>query len=325
MECPRCGTEADGRFCGSCGATLATQACGSCQAPVQAGHRYCSQCGAEQGAPSAASSGPSKRSSSEGPAGAPSGAPDAPAPASPPSSAPPAGASTRAAASVPAEDDPVSFETTHSSSLDHKGWWIIGAAVVAGIFFLAVPYVWTGWTDGGNGERMPMGAVAPGAQGGGQGMAPGGGTGVDLSSMTPREAADRLFNRVMTALGEGDTAEVDTFLPMALDAYAMVPDLDADGHFHVSLLQQAQGDYRGGMETAEIVLETEPDHLLARYAAGEAARNLGDTDRAREHFSHLLEVFDEEAARDLPEYQEHGSFLPTIQATAEDFLATGGP
>ncbi len=321
MKCPRCDAEADGRFCGACGATLTARTCGSCKAQVPPGHRYCSECGAEQGAPAVGSPGPTE--SAAAPPGGTSRA-DSGAPAVPPPAASPAG-SPSPSPSGQVQDDPISFEATHSSSLDHKGWWIIGAAVVAGIFFLAVPYVWTGWTDGGNGERMPMGAVAPGpGQGGGQGMAPSGGTGVDLSSMTPREAADRLFNRVMTAMGEGNTAEVESFLPMALDAYAMVPDLDADGHFHVSLLQQAQGNYPGAMETAEIVLDTQPNHLLARYAAGEAARNMGDTDRAREHFSHLLEVFDEEAARDLPEYQEHGSFLPTIQATAEDFLAGGG-
>jgi hypothetical protein len=322
MKCPRCDADASGRFCGSCGATLAKQECGHCRTHVPPGHRYCSECGAEQGAAAVVGRTPPDPVTLPTDPSVPLSATTSP---SDPTTAPPPPGASPSTHLGKAEGDAVGHEATHSSSLEHKGWWIIGAAVLAGAVFLAVPYVWTGWTDGGNGERMPMGAVAPAApQGGVAGMALGGGTDVDLSSMTPREAADRLFNRVMTALGDGDTAEVESFLPMALDAYAMVPDLDADGHFHVSLLQQAQGDHQGGMETAEIVLEEEPDHLLARYAAGEAARNLGDRDRAREHFAHLLEVFDQEAARDLPEYQEHASFLPTIQATAEDFLTTGG-
>jgi hypothetical protein len=200
-------------------------------------------------------------------------------------------------------------------------WWIAGAAVLGGIVFLAVPYVYTGWTEGGGGERVPMGAQAP------QGAlpAPGAAPNVDLSSMTPREAADRLYNRVMTALGEEDQGEIDAFLPMAIDAYRLVPDLDADGHFHLSLLLQAQGDYRAALITAEEVLATEPDHLLNLYAAGEAARELGESERAAEHFRHLLDVFDAESARDLPEYREHENMLPMAREAAESFVGGGGP
>jgi len=147
---------------------------------------------------------------------------------------------------------------------------------------------------------------------------------LDLSTMTPREAADRLFNRVMVALGEGDQQEIEMFLPMAIDAYELVPDLDADGHFHLSLLQHAAGDYQAALNTAQRVLASDPDHLLALHAAGEAAREMGDNERAREYFQHALEVFDDEVARDLPEYREHESLLPIIQETARDVLATGG-
>ena len=37
----------------------------------------------------------------------------------------------------------------------------------------------------------------------------------DLSKMTPREAADRLFNRIMTAAERGDTQEALRFVPMS--------------------------------------------------------------------------------------------------------------
>jgi tetratricopeptide (TPR) repeat protein len=187
---------------------------------------------------------------------------------------------------------------------------------VVALALLALPYLWSPWPAGIGGERIPMG----GTPGIGAGMAPN----VDLSAMTPREAADRLFNRVMAALSAGDVAEVEAFLPMALDAYRMVPALDADGYFHYSLLQQAAGDYDGGLESAQIVLQTQPDHLLALYAAGEAARDLGELELARTYFQRLLEVYPEESVRPLPEYQEHGGFLPTIQETAREFLALGG-
>lgn len=197
-----------------------------------------------------------------------------------------------------------------------NGWLLLGAAVLAGLLFLAVPYVWSGWEEGGGGQRVPLGS--PGAPA--QGAAPN----VDLSSMTPREAADRLFNRVMTALGEGNQAEAQNFLPMAIDAYQLVTDLDADGHFHLALLQQAQGDHQGALGTAEAVLEQQPDHLLALYAAGEAARELGRDELAAEYHGHVVQIFDTESERDLPEYLEHESFLPTVRQVATEFMAGQG-
>jgi hypothetical protein len=304
MKCPRCEAEAEGLFCGMCGAAVQERRCLACTAPVRPGNRFCSQCGAEQGAaaPGAGEGdagvsdprAPSEGVVASGVGPTPSHRPPPPAAVSPPAAVVPEPSESRAR------------------------WWIAGGAVVLAIIFLAVPYVWTGWTEGGGGERVPMGP---------QGTAPalGPAPNVDLSSMTPREAADRLFNRVMAALTDGNDAEVQSFLPMAIDAYQLVPDLDADGHFHLSLLQHARGDYGGALRTAETVLETNPDHLLNRYAAGEAAREMGDDELAAEHFTHLLAVFEEESARDLPEYREHESFLPTIRQMAEEFLATNGP
>lgn len=139
--------------------------------------------------------------------------------------------------------------------------------------------------------------------------------------MTPREAADRLFNRVMAALSAGNQGEVQSFLPMAIDAYRLVPGLDHDGHFHLSLLQQAAGDYAAALTSAQQVLENDPNHLLALYAAGEAAQAQGDDATAREHYQRILEVFESESARGLPEYTEHASFLPTIREAATDFTS----
>jgi hypothetical protein len=222
----------------------------------------------------------------------------------------------------PAAGEPADWESAAgappvtTSAPDRRAWWFLGAAVAGGILFLAIPYVWTGWADPANDPRMPMGAPT--------GLpAPGPAPNIDLSTMTPREAADRLFNRVMNAMGQGNQDEVAMFLPMAIDAYNMVPNLDADGHFHLSLLQQGGGDYRGGLQTAERVLETHPSHLLALYAAGEAARELGETARARDHFDRIMEVFEAESARDLPEYREHAGLLPTIRETARDFVGGG--
>jgi hypothetical protein len=239
------------------------------------------------------------------------------APVEVPTAASPAAEPSRAGAPEPADwESAAEAPPVTTSAPDRRAWWVLGAAVAGGILFLALPYVWTGWADPANDPRIPMGAP--------MGVpAPGPAPNIDLSTMTPREAADRLFNRVMNAMGQGNQEEVDMFLPMAIDAYNLVPNLDADGHFHLSLLQQGGGDYRGGLRTAERVLETQPDHLLALYAAGEAARELGETARARDHFGRVLEVFETESTRDLPEYREHAGLLPTIRETARDFMGGG--
>lgn len=282
MKCPRCDTEMEGRFCGLCGASLEARECDACGASVPSGHRFCSQCGTAVAG---------EATGSRGPLGA-----------RPPQGRPP----------------PVHSGDAGGDAADRRRWWIAGLAVAGALVFLSLPYVWTGWADQGDQPRTPMGAPM-GAPGGAPGLGPA--PGVDLSSMTPRQAADRLFNRVMGALGEGNQGEVQSFLPMAIDAYHLVPDLDADGHFHLSLLQQTAGDYQAALETAERALETEPDHLLVLYAAGEAARELDRMELARQHFSHLLDVFDVESARDRPEYGEHASFLPTIREVAADVVA----
>lgn len=194
--------------------------------------------------------------------------------------------------------------------------WGVGS-LVAAVVILILPSFWSSWPGGSPEARVPVSA----AVGGSPGSALGGPQGVDLSSMTPREAADRLFNRVMAALSAGNQGEVQSFLPMAIDAYRLVPGLDHDGLFHLSLLQQAGEDFPAALASAQQVLENDPNHLLALYAAAEAARAQGNLASARGHYARIMEIYDAESARGLPEYTEHASFLPTIRETATDFLS----
>jgi tetratricopeptide (TPR) repeat protein len=136
--------------------------------------------------------------------------------------------------------------------------------------------------------------------------------------MTPREAADRLFDRVMRSAASGDSAQAQQFLPMAIQAYERVRPLDADGAFHLSLLQRTAGDLEGARATAREALESYPDHLLVRGAAGAAALEAGDRTAAEEHYAHLLEVWDAQMDLGLPEYEAHASLLPELRADARE-------
>ena len=140
---------------------------------------------------------------------------------------------------------------------------------------------------------------------------------MDLSSMTPREAADRLFNRVMTAVANNDSSEVVGFLSMAIRAYELAEPLDADGKFHLSLLRLTATLNEEGLGEAEEILEEQPDHLLGLAAAADASLALGDTASARAYYRRWLDVYDAEMAKDVAEYRDHTQMIPGMRAKAE--------
>jgi len=204
------------------------------------------------------------------------------------------GAQSKAAHSKAAQGD--------AGSGANIGWWMSGALMVGLILLIAYP------------------VIGPDRQGSTPPAAPSGATGaaaVDLSSMTPREAADRLFNRVMTAVSTNDSTEVESFLPMAIRAYELAEPLDADGTFHLSMLHLTATLDEEGLADAEAILEELPDHLLGLAAAGDASLALGDTASARVYFTRWLDVYDVEIARDVPEYLDHTQMIPGMRARAE--------
>lgn len=182
------------------------------------------------------------------------------------------------------------------------GWWVAGLLGVALLLVLVYP---RGESSDPSTPARPAGGGVPG---------------VDLSSMTPREAADRLFNRVMEAVSTGDSTEVLTFLPMSIAAYDRARPLNLDGLFHLSLLQAVGFDFRSAQATAMEGLGEEPAHLLLLSAAGGAALATGDSAAASDFYTRLLDGYDAEVARGLPEYEEHAALLPVIRREALEFL-----
>ena len=187
-------------------------------------------------------------------------------------------------------------------------WWIAGAAMFVVILVVGVRMVQPT-------TPAPSQPAAPFAGAGGGGVPP------DLSSMTPREAADRLFNRVMTYVSQGDSASAQAFLPMAIAAYDQARPLDHDGLFHLSLLNRTAMNLEDALANAQEVLEEDPSHLLALTAAAEAAAELGRSDEAAGFYRRVLEAYDAQMARGLPEYADHSVFLQSVRGEAEAFLA----
>src|SRR5262249_5210275 len=71
----------------------------------------------------------------------------------------------------------------------------------------------------------------------------GGAGAVDISSMSPEERAQRLFNRVMRLQGENKMDSVQFFAPMAIDAYFALPSMDDDSRYDVGRIAEAVGAY----------------------------------------------------------------------------------
>jgi tetratricopeptide (TPR) repeat protein len=188
-------------------------------------------------------------------------------------------------------------------------WVIAGTSLVAAIIVLLLPSIREG--------RPPQ---LPAFAGGDPAMAnltPG--SPPPLSG-TPREQADRLFNRVMEERSAGNNERATFFLPMAIMAYEQAAPLDDDGLYHLSLLQAAAGRGADARATAETILARQPNHLLALAAAAEAAQAAGDIAAARDYFRRFLDNYDAEKDRPLPEYQDHGRILPDYQRAAKELV-----
>ena len=139
---------------------------------------------------------------------------------------------------------------------------------------------------------------------------------VDLSAMTPREAADRLFNRVMAADEQGDTAQVMQFGPMALEAYKLVDLLDADARYHIGLISLLLGDLDKAREQIRNLEAEQPDHLLGLTLAFKVAEKTGDAKAASEARARFAAVYDAQIRSGRPEYEAHGVTIETFRASA---------
>lgn len=147
---------------------------------------------------------------------------------------------------------------------------------------------------------------------------------VDLSAMTPREAAIRLFNRVMAAAETGDRAEADFFLPMAIASFDRIEGLTLDDRFHLSQLHAEAGDGTSALAVAEAGLAFRSTHLFCLVAAARAALLLGDSAKARTYYTTLADNFTQEAQSGLAEYGTgeggHANLLPQLQEEALAYL-----
>lgn len=196
-------------------------------------------------------------------------------------------------------------------------WTLAGALALIVVILLVVQQTSTSQDSIATPPSTPPGALGPTSA-------------VDLSSMTPRDAAIRLFDRVMRLVEAEDRAQAAMFLPMAIASYDRIAALTLDDRFHLSLLHALGGDGASALEVAEAGLAVRPTHLLCLAAAAEAALVLGGDALARTHYQTFVDVYDEEIGAGLVEYGPqgeggHANLLPVLREEALDYLAASEP
>ena len=137
------------------------------------------------------------------------------------------------------------------------------------------------------------------------GMAGGAGVAPDISSMSPEERADRLFNRVMRLSSEGKQDSAAFFASMAYGALESLQPLDAHKRYDLGLIALVAGDASRARAQADTILAGRSTHLLGLSLAARAAQARGDATGARTFQRRLLAAEASEKAAGLQEYTDH--------------------
>jgi hypothetical protein len=169
--------------------------------------------------------------------------------------------------------------------------WGVPVFAIVALVVLSVIQLSTRGTGADSGERVPFGAGAV--------QAP------DISSMSPEERADRLFNRVMRLSSEGKADSAAFFGPMALGAIEALAPLNAHRRYDMGVVALVMGDVSRARAQADTILAQRPTHLLGLALAARAADARGDAAAGRNFRRRLLAAESAEKASALPEYADH--------------------
>jgi hypothetical protein len=263
-SCPSCGAPASGHFCANCGAPIAGARCAGCGSALSEGAKFCHRCGTPVGA-TAPAAGLARAAAVPGRA---------------PGDWLPWGVAAIALLTVVALVAGQNFRAQRGGSLDGP----------------ANAFPQAGLDDRGAASAAAAGPVAPFAGPSGGGPAP------DISSMSPEERANRLFDRIMRYDEQGKRDSLLVFAPMALNAYEMIGRLDDDQRYDLGRIGEVSGNYQVAKAQADTILRANPNHLLALALA---ARMSPDPAVARQFQQRLLAAAPTELPKKLPEYERH--------------------
>lgn len=181
-------------------------------------------------------------------------------------------------------------------------WVIAGAGALALVILVATQ-------QGRNSTPQAAAGIAP--------FSPGAVRAPDISAMTPRERADRLYDRVMRLVDEGKSDSAAFFSTMAVGAYESLAPLDNDLRYDYGRMAEVAGELDVVKAQSDSILQSFPDHLLGLVLGARVAERRGDRAEQRRLLDHLLAVKSAELAKNLDEYVRHRSDIDAATAARQ--------
>ena len=184
--------------------------------------------------------------------------------------------------------------------------WIVAALAFLALFAMAAGRGFNARpsnTVDGSANALPQAGLddrGPGAEGESGGMrAP------DISSLSPQERADRLYNRVMLLASEGKIDSVQFFAPMAVQSYLLLAPLNADQRYDLGRIAEVTGALPLAKAQADSILRENPNHLLGLILEARLATVSGDTTQLHSYERRLVTAQKAEMAKKRDEYIRH--------------------
>ncbi|MEQ1690809.1 MAG: hypothetical protein ABMA00_05955 [Gemmatimonas sp.] len=188
--------------------------------------------------------------------------------------------------------------------------WVVAAIILVSVVGYFVGRG-TGSATDGSAAAGASPLSAPFANGGG-GAAP------DISNMSPRERASRLYDRIMRYVEEGKKDSAQFFAPMALTSFEQLgAELDTDARYDYGRVASETGNLQIAAAQADTILQTSPNHLLGLALSARTATLRGDGGAASKAWKTFLSAKDAELKKALPEYQMHATDIEQATRLAQ--------
>jgi hypothetical protein len=142
----------------------------------------------------------------------------------------------------------------------------------------------------------------------------------DISSLSPQERADRLYNRVMLLASEGKIDSVQFFAPMAVQSYLQLQPLNADQRYDLGRIAEVTGALPLAKAQADSILIQNPNHLLGLILEARLAVIAGDSTQLHSYERQLVAAQKAELAKKRGEYDRHQDDITTALQQARKSL-----
>ncbi|MGQ0640299.1 MAG: hypothetical protein ACT4P6_05925, partial [Gemmatimonadaceae bacterium] len=140
----------------------------------------------------------------------------------------------------------------------------------------------------------------------------------DISQMTPRDRASRLFDRIMRLDEEGKRDSVQLFASMAIPTFQSLAPLDAHLRYDFGRVAVAADQLELAQAQVDTILQAKPQHLLGLILAAKIAERRGDTTSAARFYTRLVAAESSERALGLEEYQLHDADIRAAVTAVRD-------